>query len=391
MRKVFSQSMILALFVAFLYESESALLSYINSTFLTENFNLSADQVGLLFSAGSIISLILLFVAPKYIYKFGKQKILVTFSLITALCVFLVSSIPFPLAAFMFILFLAGNQIIWYLIDLEVEDETPIKDTGRMRGVLFTLLNSAWLIFPALAARLIGHGVSISGFYTWTAFALLTIALTTYLQPESNLKSPKISASQISYGHILEFFKSTERKLLFSVHLILKIFYAVMIIYTPLYLRDVQNIPWTQIDGIFFVMLLPFVLLELPVGYLEDKGFKEHVFLRIGFAITCVSLIIFILTTSPQWITWALILFATRIGAALIEVSTESAFFKHIKRSEIEFVSVFRSATPIAFIATPIFASVLISSSGQIVAAFTIPIVLMGLGIYKSWQLSRLK
>ncbi|HEY1041561.1 MAG TPA: MFS transporter [Candidatus Paceibacterota bacterium] len=390
MRKVFSQSMILALFVAFLYESESALLSYINSTFLTENFNLSADQVGLLFSAGSIISLILLFIAPKYIYKFGKQKILVTFSLITALCVFLVSSIPFPLAAFMFILFLAGNQIIWYLIDLEVEDETPVKDTGRMRGVLFTLLNFSWLIFPALAARLIGHGISLSAFYTWTAVALVTIAITTLLQPDSRM-TPKISPSQVSYAHILEFFKSTERNILFGVHLILKIFYAVMIIYTPLYLREVQNIPWSQIDGIFFVMLLPFVLLEFPIGYLEDKKFKEHFFLRIGFVVMFISLIVFVLTTSPKWIIWALILFSTRIGAALIEVSAESAFFKKIKRSEIEFISVFRSATPIAFIVTPIFASVLISSSSQILAAFTIPIVLSGLGFYKSWQLSRLK
>lgn len=376
--------------MAFLYESENSLLSYINSTFLTQNFNLTADQVGFLFSGGSLVSLLLLYLAPRYIHEYGKQKVLATIALLTSLCIFLVSGISFPYAAFMFILFLAGNQIIWYITDLKIEDDTPTKDTGKMRGILFTLLNGAWLIFPALAARLISTGTPISSFYMWTGIALICISLLTYIQKESPASIHKPTPSSLSLDHILLFFKNKERKLLFFIHFFLKVFYAVMIIYTPLYLRDIIGIPWSQIDGIFFIMLLPFILIEYPIGYLEDKKVKEHVFLRIGFFVMFVSLLVLIMLSSSNWIMWALVLFMTRVGAAMIEVSTESAFFKIIHHKEIEFVSVFRSATPLSYIITPVFVSILISTSGgHISYAYTIPIILSCVGFYLAYKLSK--
>ena len=376
--------------MAFLYESQNSLLSYINSTFLIQNFNLTVDQVGYLFSGGSLVSLLLLYLAPRYIHEYGKQKVLATIALLTALCVFLVSGIPFPYAAFMFILFLGGNQIIWYITDLKIEDETSTKNTGKIRGILFTLLNGAWLIFPALAFRLLSSGTPISNFYIWTGIALICISLLTYLQKETIAPIHKPTPTSLSVEHILLFFKNKERKMLFYIHFFLKVFYAVMIIYTPIYLRDVIGIPWSQIDGIFFIMLLPFILIEYPIGYLEDKKIKEHVFLRIGFFILFVSLIVFMMISTSNWIIWALVLFMTRVGAAIIEVSTESAFFKIIHHKEIEFVSVFRSATPLSYIITPVFVSILISTSGgHISYAYLIPIILSCVGFYLSHILSK--
>lgn len=391
MFKNFRKPLTITFIVAFLYSAENALLSYINSTFLAQNFNLHADQIGLLFSAGSILSIALLSLAPSYIYRLGKQKILIGLSLITALSILLVASIPLPVAGLMFIFFLAGNQVIWYFIDLEVEDETPTKETGRLRGILFTLINTAWLIFPALAAKLLGAEINPSLLYKWAGLTLVCVAFLTLFTPQHKVPK-KILPSHISLIHILTFFKDTKRSTIFGIRLILDIFYTIMVIYTPLYLREVQLIPWSQIVGVFFIMLLPFVLLEFPVGYLEDKSkkFKESHFLIAGFIILFISLISIVYTFSTNWIVWASLLFVTRIGAALIEISTESYFFKHIHHSEIEYVSVFRSISPLSFIITPIFASMLLSFSGEMVVVFFIPIVLALLGIVKSLQLGRI-
>lgn len=383
MRKFLSKQLYLMFTIGFLYASEGALLSYINSTFLTQNFGLGTEQVGLLFSAGSIISILLLAIAPKYVYRFGKQKILIGLSLITALCIFLVSNIAFPYAAIMFILFLAGNQAIWYVIDISIESGTVNSKTGKTRGFLLTLLNAAWLVFPALAAQLLGKGFSPSTFYTWTAISLVAIAFLALFRHEKNpLK--EMPYSKISRVHLSTFFKDKRLSTIFSIRLFLDIFYAVMVIYTPLYLRTVQLIPWSEIVGIFFVMFLPFVLVEFPVGYLADRKFRESDFLRIGFIIMAISMAVFLYMHSNNWIIWAIILFVSRVGAAMIEISTESAFFKMVDPTDIKFISVFRSISPTSYIVTPIFASLLISFSGEMIVAFIIPLVLSVLGIIKS-------
>ena len=59
-----------------------------------------------------------------------------------------------------------------------------------------------------------------------------------------------------------------------------------------------------------------------------------------------------------MWI-WALVLFATRVGAASVEVATDTYFFKHIKPENEEFVGVYRSASPVAYILGPLFASII--------------------------------
>ena len=66
---------------------------------------------------------------------------------------------------------------------------------------------------------------------------------------------------------------------------------------------------------------------------------------------------LFFIKEQILWI-WAIMLFATRIGAATIEVMSDAYFFKHIKSENDEFVGVYRSASPISFIIGPIIASI---------------------------------
>jgi MFS family permease len=128
-----------------------------------------------------------------------------------------------------------------------------------------------------------------------------------------------------------------------------------MIIYTPIYLHEYLNFHWGEIGIIFTIMLLPFVILSFPLGKLSDKmGEKEM--LLIGFFISAVATLVIPFVKEPKLLTWALILFITRIGAATIEIMSESYFFKSINEENAEAISFFRNTTPLAYLVAPMLA-----------------------------------
>ena len=59
---------------------------------------------------------------------------------------------------------------------------------------------------------------------------------------------------------------------------------------------------------------------------------------------------------SPIFWIWATVLFITRIGASLVEISSESYFFKHVKEEDTGLISLFRMARPLSFILAPLVA-----------------------------------
>jgi MFS family permease len=116
-----------------------------------------------------------------------------------------------------------------------------------------------------------------------------------------------------------------------------------------------MNFGWDKIGIIFSIMLIPFVILDFPLGKLSDK-IGEKKMLIAGFLIIILSvLVIPLITDSKLWI-WALILFATRIGAATIEVMNESYFFKTINERNADEISFFRNAPFVAYIIAPLVA-----------------------------------
>ena len=54
------------------------------------------------------------------------------------------------------------------------------------------------------------------------------------------------------------------------------------------------------------------------------------------------------------------ILFITRIGASMVEIMSETYFFKKIDSSQIQIISVFRTAKPFAYVIGPVVATALL-------------------------------
>ena len=134
-----------------------------------------------------------------------------------------------------------------------------------------------------------------------------------------------------------------------------------MIIYTPIYLNQYIGFNWEKIGIIFTIMLLPYILFELPIGYLADWRFGEKEFLTAGFLITSLSTVAIVFIGSTNFILWIIILFLTRVGASFIQISSESYFFKQVDDTNVNIISFFRNASPLAYIIAPLIATIFLT------------------------------
>jgi MFS family permease len=132
------------------------------------------------------------------------------------------------------------------------------------------------------------------------------------------------------------------------------------VIYSPIYLHNHIGLSWPNIGVIFTAMLLPFVLIQMPLGRLADR-IGEKTLASLGVIIMGLATLAIAFITSKDVFIWAAILFTTRLGAAAIEVLTDTHMFKFITPDDLDIIAISRNMYPLSYITIPIFASIFIS------------------------------
>ena len=143
------------------------------------------------------------------------------------------------------------------------------------------------------------------------------------------------------------------------INFLLQFFYAWMVIYTPIYLHQHIGLSWPTIGIIFTVMLTPFVFLPYTLGKLSDK-IGEKKFLIMGLICMAMATALLFFIKTPTILIWTAALFATRLGAAAVEVMADVYFFKHIRDSDPSVISFYRDMYPLAYFIAPLLASALL-------------------------------
>ncbi len=143
----------------------------------------------------------------------------------------------------------------------------------------------------------------------------------------------------------------------FTVHTILQIFYAYMVIYIPIYLSQYIGFSWAEIGIMFTIMLLPFVFIELPVGWLADKKWGEKEMMTVGLAIMGLFTLVVSFITTKDFLLWTAILFMTRVGAAMVEATSDSYFFKKVNKNDTDTIAFYRLGGPASYIIAPLLAT----------------------------------
>ncbi len=157
---------------------------------------------------------------------------------------------------------------------------------------------------------------------------------------------------------IITFLKIPNLLNIFVCHLILQLFYAIMIIYMPVHLNAHIGFSWEQIGVMFTIMLIPFALFELPIGKLADNKYGEKEILTIGLVIMGLATLCISFLTTHSFIMWTAILFLTRTGASFVEITSDSFFFKQVNQDQTDEISIYRTTRPLSFIIGPLFATV---------------------------------
>ena len=340
-------------FLTFFLSIQFAFTAYVNSSYLA-NF-VSTKSVSLIFTYSALLAIIGLFFIPKILSKYCNHKILFSLVSVSLVSLFgLFSSQTALWIIFFFVLYLLTNYLIVFSRDIFIESYSEDKTTGKTRGLILTATNLGWIFAPLVSGLIIKY-FGYSQMYLLAA-AFMFIGLIFILGPIRKLKDLPHRRIPL-LETIKKMIANKDIKKIYLANFMLQFFYSWMVVYTPIYLNQNLGFSWDKIGIIFMVMLTPFILIEYPLGKLSDK-IGEKRLLIAGFIITGLSTSLISFLTNPNLITMSIVLFMTRVGAATIEIMTESYFFRKVGALDAEVISFFRNTFPFSYIVAPLLATI---------------------------------
>jgi MFS family permease len=347
---------------------------YVNSNYLSLFFD--TKYIGLIYSIASLTTVLTILGMRNRLKRFGNYHVFITtlFVEIAAL-IFLIFSINPYLALVAFVVLFICHSTAFINLDIFLEQHTPNDSTGKIRGWYLTAMNVAYIIGPFLSSLLLVHE-NYSYVYV---FILITLIPVIYFakklfndfedQPYDKVylwkAFTKISQNPDIYATLVSDF-------------ILKFFYAWMVIYTPLYLSEYIGFNISEVALILSIALIPFLIIQSFAGKIADTSIGEKEMMSIGFVVMSFFTILISFIDDSNISIWIAVLFMTRVGAAMVEIMTETHLFKRIDSKDLSIISLFRISRPIAYILGALAGSLLL----QIISFQMLFFVLGGIVLY---------
>lgn len=342
----------LTTFVTFLMGFSQSVLVYVMSSYF--KLATGTDNVGIFYAISYIIFLIILLNLHKLVRILGKSNVFY-FALLFKIIIItiLTQTVPSMSGALLLMVYIILGHIEWVALDFIVEGFSIDRQSGRIRGMHLTILNVGFLFGPFVSTYILDrmdfHGIFVFSLI-FNAFVLI-FSLISFRNVNHRFEQ------RLNVIDILR--KSFARKNIMRIYYIsavLEFFFALMVIYTPIYLRDL-GYSWADIGWIFTAMLVPFILVQYPMGVLADKKTGEKEFIIFALSAMGISTLAIFFMGTGTVVMWAIMLFATRIGAALIEILRDSYFYKRIDGHDVDMINFFRTALPVAYICATILSS----------------------------------
>lgn len=332
-------------FISLLMGFAQSLVIYVLSSYFKEISG--TENVGFFYFFSYAIGLFLLLNLHKFIKKFGKSG---TFDLsvvlkLVAIAFILIAPEGYWTIVFL-VLYLISGAIEWASLDVILESFSVDNMSGRIRGKYLTFMNAGYILGPFLSAIIVEK-------FGFTGVFLVLFVINSFIMTVSLSKLGHVNHEAKETLRVREIFeKVKKRKNILRIYYIsfaLEFFYALLVIYTPIYLRDL-GMSLGETGLVLSVMLVPFVLVQYPAGLIADKrlGEKEMIIASLCIMAASTAFIYFINSTSV--FLWSLVLLFTRIGAAMLEVLRDSYFYKRIDADDVDLNNFFRTALPAGYI-----------------------------------------
>lgn len=332
-------------FISFLLGFSVSITTYIVSSYLKEVGGAESISVYYLFAYILILFILLNF--HKLIRSFGKSTVFLTSGFLLALSAILIVFLPVSrLGAVLVIINVIFFDLCFMGKDIILESYSTDKMSGRIRGLHLTLLNLGFISGPIISTIILEKFSFQGVFFLEFLFAsLIFIVSFLSLRKTNHHFKPLVSVGEL----IKKVIKRKNILRIYYISFILEFFYFVMVVYTPIYMRNL-GMDWKDIGIIFSIMLIPFVLVQYPAGSLADRktGEKEFIIIALFIMAIATSSVYFINSTGIY--IWITVLFLTRIGAALLEVLRDSYFYKRVDGADVDIIDFFRTSRPFGFI-----------------------------------------
>ena len=329
--------------VSFIFGFLDAFFIYVLSSYFSSVSG--SDSVGGFYLVAYAIVLLCLFFLQPLIRRIGRSRILYL-SLGIGICASAVlasAGATWLLLAAALALIVTTN-ITWVALDILLESFSQDKISGRIRGLYLTIMNAGLLAAPFLSLQTLDH-------FDYPGIFLILVAGYTIVFIIALLgfrNDNRVFQEKLSFWTTMQkMFRERSLLGIYHVSFAMEFFYALMIVYTPIYLRSLEY-SWNEIGLIFTVMLLPFVLLQYPLGLLADRYYGEKEMLIGSIAIAAMATSVLPFLGAGNVVGWGVSLFMTRVGIAGIEILRDSYFYKQIDGNDMDVIAFFRTARPLA-------------------------------------------
>ena len=322
-----------------------------------DSFVNSAAIVGFISGFLALISFFSFFFIIPIIEKNNKSKIY-SYSLL----LFTISYILFAInTKFYLVIILAFIVTILHTLRITsfgiiVRDKSSEKQLSRNEGLMYTFMNTAWLIGP-LIAGFIAERYSISLVFVLSAvFIFLSFILFKISRiHDANIKK---KADYNVIKNFRDFFKKKDRFFSYILGGGVNFWWSLIYLFVPLYIiRSGLHVKW--VGYFLFAVAIPLILFQYKFSKMAGKiGFKK--LFKIGFFIPFFFALLCFFVGNIYFVLLFLVL--ASFGLAILEPTTEAYFFDILKgKQSLRFYGPYNTAIDINhFISRLLSASLLI-------------------------------
>jgi MFS family permease len=351
----------------------------VSATYLAQYFD--DTQVGFVISGAAVLSLAAFPFMPVFVRQVGARTGLASLALGQAvIATTLAVPVSAAFAALGIILLIGISPFTAYLFDLLLEAATTDESqSGTVRTLFLTMASVALVGTPLLIGFLLGTTEAYGRVFLVAAVALAPLIALLTVERFPEVASPHLSTLRATASCLA---KSADLRATTLAYLVLQVFFMLAPLYIPLYLHDTLGIPWSELGWMFAVMLLPFLFVEYPAGYIADRWLGDKELLFAGFCIAGTAFaLVGLMTADTPLLIIALVLFLTRVGGALIEAMTEGHFFRRVSAQDTETITLFRMMRPLGTLIGPLLGGALLLT-GSYTALFMVSgALIVALGI----------
>jgi MFS family permease len=323
--------------IGFLTSFAAALIDTIWAVYMEELLG-NMVLVGL-FSAGlTIIAFFAFFFLVPFIERKNKSKL---YSLSLELYAIIYLLFAISRSPYIFAILAVVTTILTTLritsFGIIIRDKSMERELSRNEGVMYTIMNAAWVIGP-LIAGLLSEFLGINFIFVISAIFMILALISFKISriEDANLKK-RIDKNM--FRNFMEFFKNKNRVLAYVIGGGVPFWWALIYLFIPMFIIQ-SGLPIEWVGYFLFAIAVPMIIFTYVFAKLAGKiGFKK--LFKIGFFIlfacvlTCffVSGIPTLFGLNNIYIILGILVLAS-VGMAMLESTVEAYFFDLMKEKE---------------------------------------------------------